>query len=103
MKKNADKTNHAQPTKIKTVDEVLIKQNKCNKSTIPFGPKPYRVIRIKGQMLTAERQSYRIIRSSSHFKRPSNDRTENEYPDSDYDDLIKDLPNPRLEVEDDAL
>ncbi len=34
----------------------------------PCDPKPYRVVAVKGTMVTAKRQDHEITRNSSHFK-----------------------------------
>lgn len=94
MKKNADVTNHAKQRKITVGDNVLVKQKKCNKLTTPFDPKPYKVITVKGTMITAKRQDNVVTRNSSHFKIISEDILVNEQSDDDLADVVMDQTQP---------
>ena len=49
-------------------DTVLVRQQKKNKLTPCFDPKPYEIIEIKGSMVTATRKGHTITRNSSFFK-----------------------------------
>ncbi|XP_033731261.1 uncharacterized protein K02A2.6-like [Pecten maximus] len=69
MKEKLDSTRHATESKLKVGDTVLVKQNKHDKLTIPFDPKPYRINSKKGSMVKAERNNHQITRNSSFFKR----------------------------------
>ena len=53
---------------MKIGDSVLVKQEKKNKFTPNFDPKPLRVTKIKGTMITAERPGFKITRNQSFFK-----------------------------------
>lgn len=100
MKKNADKANHAQPRKITVGDKVLVRQEKHNKLTTPFDPKPYKVIEVKGTMIVAQRDDHRITRNSSHFKvLASNNQSEDHPTDSESDDLTDNLDQPQVDVQ----
>lgn len=65
----ADTKRRVKESKIKIGDVVLVKQEKKNKFTTPFDPKPLKVIAIKGTMVTAKRVDKEISRNISHFKR----------------------------------
>ena len=64
-------------------DAVLIKQPKANKLSIPFNPKPYKVVSRKGSMITAKQGEHSITRNSSHFKPVIAEEEENEEEKSD--------------------
>ncbi|RNA06028.1 hypothetical protein BpHYR1_007729 [Brachionus plicatilis] len=49
--------------------EVLVKQNKTNKSVSVFDPVPCGIINIKGTMITASRLDHCINRNISLFKK----------------------------------
>ena len=49
--------------------KVLVKQERKNKFTPAFDPKPLIVEQVKGTMITARRGDYTITRNVSHFKR----------------------------------
>ncbi|CAB4015226.1 Hypothetical predicted protein [Paramuricea clavata] len=49
-------------------DDVLVRQQKHNKFTPNFDPKPLRIITVKGTMITAERPGFTITRNQSFFK-----------------------------------
>ena len=64
----ADKRRRVAPSSLRTGDLVLVRQSKKNKLTPPFDPLPYRIVAIKGAMVTAERGGHTIVRNSSFFK-----------------------------------
>ncbi|KAK3800530.1 hypothetical protein RRG08_066384 [Elysia crispata] len=68
MKNYADNKN-SKPSNINIGDTVIVKQNKTNKQTLPFDPKPYVVTNMKGSMITASRGNTDKTRNSSHFKK----------------------------------
>ena len=68
MKNYADNKN-SKPSNINIGDTVIVKQNKTNKQTPPFDPKPYVVTDMKGSMITASRGNTDKTRNSSHFKK----------------------------------
>ena len=49
-------------------DVVLIRQQKTGKLVTPFDPKPYRVIAVKGTMVTVQRHGHVVTRNQSFFK-----------------------------------
>ena len=53
MKQYGDKRNHAKNINLQIGDYVLVRQQKKNKLSTPFGKTPYRVTEIKGTMITA--------------------------------------------------
>jgi len=69
MKKHSDQYRHAVKSNLKLRDTVLVKQEKKDKLTTPFDPKPFVITQQKGSMITAERHDKQITRNSSHFKR----------------------------------
>ena len=68
MKVYADKRRNAKRSKLRTGDTVLVQQDKQNKFTTPFDPKPYEIIEKKGNMVTAQREDKQITRDTSNFK-----------------------------------
>ena len=48
---------------------MLVKQEKTNKLSTPYGPTPHIVERVKGSMITATRGNARTTRNSSFFKK----------------------------------
>lgn len=73
MRTYADARRHTQPCNLQTGDAVLVKQQRKNKLTPPFCPRPYQVTARKGSMVTAGRGDHRITRNSSHFKSVTGD------------------------------
>ena len=68
MKEHADKRAHAQVSEIAIGDTVLVCQKKRNKFTTKFDPSPYKVVEVKGTMVTAFRKEKYITRNISQFK-----------------------------------
>lgn len=68
MKDYADSRRNARPSKLQNGDTVLVQQDKTNKFTTPFDPRPYEIIKKKGSMVTAKREDREVTRNSSHFK-----------------------------------
>jgi transposase InsO family protein len=68
MKCYADEKRHAKTRTIMPGAMVLVRQEKKNKLSTPFSTKPYKVIQVKGSMITVERNGHRITRNSSFFK-----------------------------------
>ena len=52
----------------KVGDQVLVRQRKRNKLTSRFDCRPYKIVAIKGTMITARRNDHHITRNCSHFK-----------------------------------
>jgi len=69
MKEHADKRAHAQVSEIAIGDTVLVRQKKRNKFTTKFDPSLYKVVEVKGTMVTAVRKEKYITRNISQFKR----------------------------------
>ena len=69
MKAYADNRNHAKSCTYAKRDTVLVKQQIWNKLTPAYNPKPYRITRKKGSMITASRRDHAIVRNSSFFKK----------------------------------
>lgn len=68
MKDYADSRRNARPSKLQNGDTVLVQQDKTNKFTTPFDPRPYEIIKKKGSMVTAKREDREVTRNASHFK-----------------------------------
>ena len=91
MNEQVSKQQGAHERDINVRDTVLVKQEKRNKFTPPYLPKPYKVVAHKGTMLTAERAHYRIPCNMSFFKvvpMPSRD-TGSDY--THYSDIVDEL------------
>jgi hypothetical protein len=69
MKTYADQQRHSKPSKIEEGNAVLVRSQKRGKLQTPFQPAPYRVLKKKGSMITAQRGAHRVTRNSSHFKK----------------------------------
>ena len=61
MKKNADSKAYVKMLNIKEGDTVLCRQEKVNKLSTPFNPKPMKVIKVKGSLIEAENKDKRIM------------------------------------------
>ena len=72
MKAYADNRNHAKSCTCANGDTVLVNQPRWNKLTPAYNPKPYRITRKKGFMITASSQDHAIVRNSSFFKKIPN-------------------------------
>ena len=68
-KQYADQKRHTQHSTISVGDTVLVQQRKQNKLSSFYDPLPYKVISLKGSMITARRQGHQIVRNSSFFKK----------------------------------
>ena len=74
MKKAADSKSYVKQSTLKEGDVVLVKPAIRRRKTDPaYGEQPYRVIQIKGSMVTAERGNHKVTRNTSFFKRVNND------------------------------
>ena len=69
MKAYADAKRLTAPHDIHVGDTVLVKQPRKNKLTTAYDPQPYVIEDINGSMISASRESGKIVRNSSHFKR----------------------------------
>ena len=95
MKQYADARPQAKSSKLEVGDQVLGKQSKTNKLTTRFDSHPFRVIRMKGTMITATRNGKYITRNISYFKKldePEKDRkrdeSDSQINSEDDDDLL---------------
>ena len=64
-----DQRRNAKEIEMNLGDLVLIKQHRVNKFSTPFKPNPYKIIAIKGSMVTAKRGAHVTTRNATHFKR----------------------------------
>ena len=69
MKLYADQQRHSKTSKIEEGNVVLVRNQRQGKLQAPFQSTPYRVIRKKGSMITAQRGDRQVTRNSSHFKK----------------------------------
>ena len=86
MKRYPDRTRHTKPREIRIGDLVICKQQKKNKFSTKFHPAPYKVIKVKGSTITAQRHSHQITRSISYFKRLNLSYLEEQLDDQVFDD-----------------
>ena len=76
MKKNADSKAYVKMLNIKEGDTVLCRQEKVNKLSTPFNPKPMTVTKVKGSLIEAENKDKRICRHVTFFKKLDIERSE---------------------------
>ena len=93
MKLHADRRNRAKESKLKVGDYVLMQVWKSNKLSMPFNPKPYQVIDIKGDMVVVRNAEHTVTRNVSFFKYLPNyqkpeEEEEEQNDDEDYDDGV---------------
>ena len=101
MKEYADRNRRVQESTLKVGQTVLLKQEKRNKFSTRYDHRPFRVIAIKGTMVTAERAGVQRTRHISHFK-PYNGPLPDDPPDlSDIDEEEEERRDPRPELEQD--
>ena len=87
----------------KVGDQVLVRQRKRNKLTSRFDCRPYKIVAIKGTMITARRNDHHITRNCSHFKpfsgtlRETN--TESDLESDESDDTMRGNEEVRVEAE----
>ena len=85
MKEYADKRRKTTATTMKISDCVLVKQKRKNKLSTRFNPHPWRVTKMKGTMVTAQRENFMTTRNQSFFKLVDDARLQSEG-EKDYDD-----------------
>ena len=68
MKEYADRTHCVQESHLKVGKTMLLKQEKCSKFSTRYNYWPFRVIALKGTMVTAERAGVQRTRHISHFE-----------------------------------
>ena len=69
MKENSDRRSRAQEKIVETGDLVLVRHKRKNKFLTKFDPRPYRVVRVKGTMITACRDGHNVMRITSFYKK----------------------------------
>ena len=94
IKANADKHLHTKPSTIAVGDVVLVKRKKSNMLDPPFDPRPFYVVRKKGNSITAKRGETFITRNCSFFKKLDDDYIDNTavVPVNDPVELLGDNP-----------
>ena len=96
MKLYADQQRHSKTSKIEEGNVVLVRNQRQGKLQAPFQSTPYRVIRKKGSMITAQRGDRQVTRNSSHFKKiNSKTRPESDHGESD-ESLFKEISGQHL-------
>ena len=70
MKTYTDRRTHAKSHAIKVGDTVLLKVKREGKLMLPYKPIPYKVITVKGSLITAKQENsdHTITRNCSFFK-----------------------------------
>ena len=96
MKQYADMKRKAKDSTIQVGDTVLVRQRKDSKFTSKFDPRPFKVVRKKGTMVTANRNGKFITRNTSMFKKVHLDFCHFEEEDDDVDNNDQDhvMDNP---------
>ena len=91
MKENTDRKRRAKKSVIEIGDLILIRQRKENKFSTKFDPKPFRVTKVKGTMITSVRNGKYITRNVSQCKKiPDSESVQSDTDDegeNDDDDL----------------
>ncbi|CAB3986536.1 Uncharacterized protein K02A2.6 [Paramuricea clavata] len=91
MKVHADRNNNAKESQLKVGDYVLMQVPKDNKLSMSFNPKPFQVIEIKGNMVTA--RNTERIRNVSFFKCLTNYKNASEEDQNDEEEEFDDDSN----------
>ena len=105
-KVNADRSRQAKKSSIHIVDTVLLQQKKTSKWMTKFDPNPFKVVRIKGTMITAVRNEKYVTRNASLYKTlivdSFVDKGGDEYEDEDEDisDVSSEDDTPAVQNED---
>ena len=99
MKHHTDRKRRAKKTVIGIGDLILIRQRKENKFPTKFDPKPFRVTKVKGTMITSIWNEKYITRNVSQCKKIPNSesvQSDNDDKGENGDDLdqLEDLPIP---------
>ena len=98
MKRHAETRAKFKYINLKVGDNVLVKQKRRNKSDTFYDPDPYVVIRMKGNMVTANRNDHEITRNISFFKR-INSYVLERHEESDDDDVGPVMGTPVVNTE----
>ncbi|GAA6090010.1 uncharacterized protein K02A2.6-like [Tachysurus ichikawai] len=101
MKQYSDKRKRVSTSELTTGDCILIREKTKGKLKTPYNPKPYKVIKTKGTMITAQRGQHIITRNTSHFKPlkqrvhvPLCDLSDDEMDEFDYGDRPQEQRRP---------
>lgn len=95
MKRYTDQARHTKKTLINVGDLVIYKQQKKNKFSTKFNPAPYKVTKVHGATITAQRHSHQITRNISYFKRLNLGQKERQYhlhdqpSDEEEDEIVR--------------
>ena len=101
MKEYADRNHRVQECTLKVGQTVLLKQEKRNKFSSRYDHRPFRIIAIKGTMVTAERAGIQRTHHISHIK-PDNSPLPDKPPNlSDIDEEGEERRDPRPELKQD--
>ena len=92
IKKYADRKSNVTKSWIKVGDTVLVKKPRQSKSDPYYDPKPYVVIKRKGNMIVAKRDDHQITRNTSFFKVISGNQHDNINDDESDNDTISIVP-----------
>ena len=87
MKQHADTKRRAEISEIEIGDTVLVRQRKKSKFTSKFDQHPFKVVRKKGTMITANRNGKFITRNVSMFKKVHLEPHHFEQTSDDDDDI----------------
>ena len=68
MKDYADKRRNASQHKLREGDVVRIRQKKTGKLVTTFNTKPYKILSVKGTIVTVQRHDHIVTRNQSYFK-----------------------------------
>ena len=68
-KEYADQKRKTVPSSLSIGDSVLVRQQKKNKLSSYYDPRPYRIVGIKGTMVSAKRAGHAIVRNAAFFKK----------------------------------
>ena len=86
MKEYADRRRRAKTSQIQIGDTVLVQQKKVNKFSSKFDPVPFKVIGIKGTMITVVRNGKYLSRNVAMLKKVNTKQMSESVVESDYDD-----------------
>ena len=85
MKEHADSRRRAKLLELKVDDVVLMKQRKINKFSTMFDPVPFKVVRVKGSMITVTQNGKYLTRNISMLQKVKVSGNVAKDEDSDYD------------------
>ena len=107
MIRYADEKRHTRKSLVRLGNSVLLKQKRENTLTPYYDPRPYKVIGIKGSMVTVKRGREIKSRNSMQLKRVEENKVEDEEydwtPDTLTQDSEEDNPYPTHREEEDDV